>query len=50
MLSTACHMMHSQAWSLGLDNKPLQTDKRRALVAACREMTLAPLAAERQNR
>ena len=31
-------------------NKALQTDDRRARVAACCKLTLAPLAAERQNR
>jgi hypothetical protein len=33
-----------------LPNTPLQTDERHVSVAASLQLTLAPLAAERQNR
>ena len=36
--------------SVGRHNTPLQTDERRAAVPAYCRVTLAPLAAERQNR
>ena len=43
-------MDHWHVAPTGLPNKPLQTDERRAAIAAYHRLILVPLAAERQSR